>query len=27
VRPNELFFVYPPEARPTASDFVTPLKR
>jgi LmbE family N-acetylglucosaminyl deacetylase len=27
VRPNELFFVYPPEARPAASDFVAPLKR
>lgn len=27
VRPNELFFVYPPEARPAATDFVAPLKR
>jgi LmbE family N-acetylglucosaminyl deacetylase len=27
VRPNELYFVYPPEARPAAADFVAPLKR
>jgi len=27
VRPNELFFVYPPEARPSAAEIVAPLKR
>jgi LmbE family N-acetylglucosaminyl deacetylase len=27
VRPNELFFVYPPEARPAAAEFVAPVRR
>jgi LmbE family N-acetylglucosaminyl deacetylase len=27
VRPNELFFVYPPEARPSASEFLRPVTR
>jgi LmbE family N-acetylglucosaminyl deacetylase len=27
VRPNELFFVYPPEARPSPDDLTSPVKR